>query len=106
MRRLLAVTVLVSSLTACSTSKSKPDPGPTCAQVVDNMLVVTRQQLTGHGDMELGNRKAMIAQCEQRALSADQRRCLVAAKSLDAIATCTPGKPRDGAPRTPPPPAP
>lgn len=95
MRRLLALAVLgwlvAGTVTACS--KPAPDPGPSCAQVVDHMLEVTKQQLTGHGDMELGNRKTMIAQCEQRTLSADQRRCLVAAKDLTAIAACSPARP-------------
>lgn len=93
--RSLLAAALACSLAACA--KAKPAPDPTCDQVVDNMLAVTKQQLTGHGDLELGNRKVMIAQCEQRALTAAQRRCLATAKDLAAIAGCTPAKPASAA---------
>lgn len=89
MRSLGVIVLLVASLTACSkTSES----GPSCDKVVDNMLAVTKTQLTGHGDMELGNRKVMIEQCEARKMPAEQRTCLVTAKDLAAIAACTPKK--------------
>lgn len=70
----------------------KVDEGPTCTQVTDHMLDVTKQQLVGHGDMELGQRGAMIAQCEQRKMSGEQRRCLMAAKDIPGIAACRAGK--------------
>lgn len=89
MRSLGVIVLLVASLIACS---NKSASGPSCDKVVDNMLAVTKTQLTGHGDMELGNRKVMIEQCEARKMPADQRTCLVTAKDLTAIAACTPKK--------------
>ena len=74
-------------------SKSTPDDGPPCAAVVDNMIAVTKQQMSNHGGMELQNRKAMIDQCEQRKMSAEQRRCLVGTKDLTGIAGCVKSPP-------------
>jgi hypothetical protein len=67
---------------------NKGDSGPTCAQVTDHMLEVTKQQLTGHGNLELGNRKQMIDVCEQRHLTAEQKRCIMSAKTLPALGDC------------------
>jgi len=92
--RWIMVAMLVA---ACGKAE---DPGPTCAQVTDHMLEVTKQQLVGHGDMVLGQRNAMIAQCESRTMPAQTRKCLVAAKTLDAIAACRAGK-TDGSPTEP-----
>lgn len=78
---------LLAVLVACS----KSEPAPSCAQVMDHILEVSKQQIMGHGDMVLGQRDAMIAQCEARELSADKRRCLFAANTLDAIASCKAG---------------
>jgi hypothetical protein len=80
--------VLLAAVISAGCSKS--DEGPSCDQVVDSMMAVTKIAMTGHGDMELQNKKQMVDQCIARKLTADQRRCLVAAKTLDAIATCTP----------------
>ncbi len=77
-------------LSACSSSKKKAADVPSCETIVDNMLAVTKQAMPGHGDMELGNKKQMAAECEKRNLSDDQKRCLAAAKDLNAIADCTP----------------
>jgi hypothetical protein len=77
--------VLAIALLGCG----KPDSGPACPQVVDHMLEVTKQQLTGHGNLELGNRKQMIETCEQRKLTAAQRNCMMAAKTLTALGECT-----------------
>jgi hypothetical protein len=86
MRPLAAVAVLaaLAALAAC-----KDDPGPSCAQVTDHMLEVTKQMLAGHDGMgQLGDRKAMIAQCEQRNLTKQVRQCLMTAKDLDGFAAC------------------
>lgn len=82
MKRLLVALALVGC---------KADPGPACPQIVDHMLEVTKQQLTGHGNLELGNRKQMIDICEGRKLDATQRRCIMAAKTLAALAECQKG---------------
>jgi hypothetical protein len=91
MRRLVVLAVLA----ACS---KPPAPGPSCAQITDHMLEITKQQLAGHGDQQLGDRSVMIEQCEKRKLSREVRDCLMAAKTLAAIAACQPAKP---APRAP-----
>ncbi len=67
------------------------------------MLQVTKEKLVGHGDMVLGQRTPMIAQCEARKMSADQRRCLMAATDLSMLAACRTGKvqPQDEKPRNP-----
>lgn len=84
-RSLLVVALL---LTGCS---KKDDPGPSCDQVVTHLLEVTKIAYPGHAGMgEMGDRKTMIEQCEQKHLTADQRRCLVAAKDLDGLAGCYP----------------
>ena len=84
MRKLVLIVVLLG---ACS---KKSDDGPACGAVVDNMMAVTKQQMTGHGELEVQNRTVMVEQCEKRNLTAAQRTCLVAAKDLPAIAACTP----------------
>jgi len=84
------------SLAVVGCSKKSAD-GPACGAVVDNMMAVTKQQMTGHGELEVQNRTVMVEQCEKRKLTAAQRTCLVAAKDLPAIAACTPR------PTTPPP---
>ena len=91
MRWLAAPLALALALVACSKSSGpSPDPGPTCAEVVDNMMTVTKQQLTGHGHLELQNRQVMIDTCEGRKLTAAERTCLATAKDLSGIAACTP----------------
>lgn len=79
MRPLLIAALLV----ACH----KDDPGPPCPQVVDHMAEVTKQGLTGHSTVELANRNANIAYCEQK-FSKAARVCLAAAKDLAAMAGC------------------
>jgi hypothetical protein len=73
---------------ACGGKKAAD--APSCEKVVDAMLNVTKQAMPNHGDMEMGNKKQMVAECERRNLSDDQKRCIVGAKDLTALATCTP----------------
>lgn len=80
--------LVVALISGCS----KTDEGPSCDKVVDNMLAVTKTAMTGHGDMELGNKKQMVDQCVARKMSGAQRTCLATAKDLEAIAACTPKK--------------
>lgn len=86
MRFLLAALLVLS---ACSSKKKAADV-PSCEKVVDNMLAVTKQAMPGHGDMEMGNKKQMTAECEKRNLTDDQKRCIATAKDLNGLATCTP----------------
>jgi hypothetical protein len=98
MHVLARVIVCVSCLVGCG-SKAAEDPGPSCAQVMDHILEVTKQQLVGHGDMQLGQRDAMIKQCEERKMPVKTRTCLLAAKTLADIAECRAGKPSGGPPQ-------
>jgi hypothetical protein len=84
MRRLAFVLLLA----ACS-NKAAEDQGPTCAVVTDHVLEIARITYPGHGDMGgAGNRKAQIEQCEVRKMPAVERRCMMAAKTLEALAEC------------------
>lgn len=86
----------------------KEDPGPTCAAVTDHVYEVSRKAYPGHGDMAMGNRAADIARCEARKLTGKQRRCMLEAQSMEALALCLPrDKPDERKPRpTAAPPAP
>lgn len=89
--------LLVVGLFALACGKKAEDPGPTCDQVVDHMLEVTKQQMVGHGAELKTQKAAMVKQCEDRKMPAATRRCLVAAKSLPEIAECRAGKKPEGA---------
>src|ERR1700689_166797 len=67
----------------------KDDPGPPCPAVTDHLLDVTKQGMTGHGNLEMGNRKVMIADCERRKLSKEARECIMAATDLAGLAGCS-----------------
>jgi hypothetical protein len=85
MRYALAALLFVA---ACGGKKAADVPS--CDKVVDNMLAVTKTAMPGHGDMEMGNKKQMVAECEKRGLTDDQKRCLATAKDLNGLAGCTP----------------
>jgi hypothetical protein len=83
--------LLVTALLVVGCSKSNhADVGPACGDVVDHMLAVMKAGLTGHDTVALGNRDQMIAQCEQRKMSATERRCLLNAKAIADLAACHP----------------
>lgn len=91
MRAGLLAIVLLTGLAACKKQEAaKEDPGPPCDKVVDHMLVVMKQGLTGHGDLEMANKQQMVDQCESRKLSAAERTCMLAAKDLAGLAACRP----------------
>ena len=95
MRALLLATLLV----ACS---KKEDPGPTCEQVVDHVLTVSKQVLVGHEGMNgAGDRKAMLDQCAQHNMSKELRECLMAGKDLDGLGACYKHAPQPPKPRAP-----
>jgi hypothetical protein len=97
MTRLVLIAVL---LVACS--KKKEPAGPSCDQVTDHVLALTKQAVPGHDTVQMGNRKQMIEQCEQRKFPAEMRSCLVASKSLEDLSKCR----KASAPTTAPAPAP
>jgi hypothetical protein len=104
--RAMLFAIAVLGLAACGSKKKKEDAGPSCEQVVDHMLVVMKSGLTGHGSVELGNKKQMLDQCESRKLSAEQRKCMLAAKDVVTLANCSaPPRPTPAptAPAVPPP---
>ncbi len=78
--------VVVLLLTACNKQAEKL---PSCAEVTDHLLEVTRIAYPGHGDMGArGNRQAEIDACESRHLTAKERHCILAAKTTEAIELC------------------
>ena len=87
MRLVLALAVLG----ACQHA----DPAPTCAAVTAHVADVMRQ-----GRPEMGRVFPQdVTACEARKLTDRQRRCLFAAPSLEAIASCHAGvAPGSGAP--------
>lgn len=98
----MRATLFVVALLACGSSKKKEDPGPTCSQVVDHMLEIMKGGLTGHGNVEMGNRQQMLDQCESRKLTPTQRKCMLAANNIATLANCSaPPKPLPTAPAGP-----
>jgi hypothetical protein len=100
----IAIAVALASVLGC---ERKPgDPGPSCAAVTDHVYEVTRKAYPGHGEMAMGNRKADIARCEARKLTAKQRRCMLEAQTPDTMAQCMPrekpGEKKQQAPAAPP----
>ena len=82
MIRLASAFGLALVFVACS------NPGPACPEIVDHMLLVMKTQFSGHGGVEVGNRKAMIETCEGRQMSKETRECLMAAKDQEGIGNC------------------
>ena len=82
--------ILVAAFLFGCSKKAKEDPGPPCDQVVDKMVEITMQVVPGHDPSMFGDKKQMIAECEQRKMPASQRKCIVAAKNKDDLAKCRP----------------
>ena len=94
MTRIALPAVILFGLLGCSKKEQqKEDPGPPCSQVVDKMVEITMQVVPGHDPSMFGDKKQMIAECEQRKMPASQRKCIVAAKTKDDLAKCRPEKP-------------
>ena len=75
---------LVVGLAACNSERV-----PTCAEVTDHVLEVVTVKYPGHGDMGAGGtRQSQIDACETRKLPAGERRCIMAAKTMEAVAQC------------------
>jgi hypothetical protein len=89
----------------------KDDAGPSCVQVADHVNEIATKAYPGHGEMmPAGSRKNYVAGCEARKLTGKQRRCMVEAQSMEALAACLPRdkaeEPKPGAPPPPGAPAP
>ena len=73
MRGLVLVTLL--SLVACSKKAS----APSCEQVADKMLALTKSPASKDG---------LVAECHARKVSPAQRKCMVDAKDIGELAGC------------------
>ncbi len=94
--------VMIAALLVAACNKTKTDSGPSCDKVVDHMQELMKQMMPGHDEAALGDRKQMIAQCEQRKMPASVRRCLVDAKTFNDLAACQkPGSTPAASPGTP-----
>ena len=86
------IVLVLSLVAACGGKKSDDDTAPTCAQVVDHMLVITKQEMiAGHDGMGGKMKAQMVAQCETgpSAMSAELRHCVINAKDVNALGECT-----------------
>jgi hypothetical protein len=104
--------IAIALALGCGCERKKEDPGPTCEQVADHMNEISRKAYPGHGDMmPASSRKVYVAQCQSRKLTGKQRRCILDAQSIEAMAACMPREKPDekkpgGARGMPAPPAP
>ncbi|MBA3542543.1 MAG: hypothetical protein H0T79_23205 [Deltaproteobacteria bacterium] len=90
---MLRVTLALVSFGAAACGGTKPaDPGPSCEAIMPHLAVVMKQGLTGHGTVEFGNQKRDVLQCQARKLTAEQRRCLMATKTVADISACNAGQ--------------
>ena len=81
--------VALAAVGSAGCGKQQPQGNvPTCAQIIEHVYSATKIAYPGHGEMDMGNRKADIAACEQRDMSVAERRCIMAAKDPGAIAEC------------------
>jgi hypothetical protein len=73
-------------LAACG---GKKDEGPSCEQVTNHILEVTKQNLPGHENTNIANqKKAMVDQCEKKQMPSEVRTCIMGAKTISEIAKC------------------
>jgi hypothetical protein len=92
--------LVLGFVVACHKAADKPalddGDGPDCKVVTAHIADVMKQ-----GKGQMGHVfDADVAQCQVRHLTKQQRTCLVAATTLEAIASCHAGnKPADNAPR-------
>ncbi|MCX5745191.1 MAG: hypothetical protein NT062_22115 [Proteobacteria bacterium] len=83
--------VVVLALVGCG--QPAADPGPSCTVVMTHLATVMSQGIAGHEGL-FGGGKQDIAECKARMLTAEQRRCLVATKTMADIAACKAGQTR------------
>ena len=81
--------IALALLVCAACPKKAAERVPTCAEVTDSMLKIVQSQYPGHGDMgAMGNREQAIKQCEARNMPADEKRCIVNAKTVDDLGQC------------------
>lgn len=73
---------LLVGLAACQ--RETAPPVPTCAAITAHLADVMRQGLPQMSQLKSQD----VATCEARALTPDQKRCLMAASTVEAIASC------------------
>lgn len=64
------------------------DSGPSCEQMVDHVIAVTKQTTGKEPSADIGDRATQIKKCQDRKIPADTRTCVASAPSLSAIADC------------------
>jgi hypothetical protein len=102
----------IAMVLALGCDKRKEDPGPSCEQVAEHVNEVATKAYPGHSEMlPKSSRKAYVESCKARKLTGKQRRCMLEAPSMEAIAMCVPRPKADekspgAAPRAAPAPAP
>lgn len=72
----------------CGRDQQPAEKAPTCEELTDHVHEIARARYPGHGAMVMGDRKADIARCEERNVSAKERRCIMAAKDMEGLAKC------------------
>jgi hypothetical protein len=93
--------VVAALLLAACGKGNKADSGPPCDKVVDHMMGLTKQMMPGHDPESLGDRKQLIADCEQRKMPPAVRKCLVESKSFNDLAVCRRNNPTPAVKPTP-----
>ena len=95
MMRWMWIAIALALALAPGCERKPEDPGPSCEAITDHVYEVTRKAYPGHGEMAMGNRKADVARCEARKLTAKQRRCMLAAQTPEGVAQCLPRQKTD-----------
>ena len=81
--------IALALLVCAACPKKAAERVPTCAEVTDSMLKIMQSKYPGHGDMgAMGNREQAIKQCEAGNMTADEKRCIANAKTVDDLAQC------------------
>lgn len=74
--------VIAVTLFGCS----KASEAPSCAQIAEHMHELALAEYPGRA--ELGNPKSYIAGCEARGFTPEERRCMMKAPTMVALAKC------------------
>lgn len=85
---------VAAALVGCS--KGAEAPPPTCAQIAERMHELALKEYPGRA--ELGSPKSYIEGCEARAFTAVERRCMIKARSMKALAKCRASDDKPAAP--------
>lgn len=87
MRSIITTLALTFTLGLFGAGCGSDSSGASCEKVTDHFLSVAPPELKG----QLGDKKAMIEQCEQK-MSPEERKCALAAKDMESIMKCRKAK--------------